>query len=107
MTSRRPSPFAIVATAVGLFLVVFALLTFQVRAHARPVMAGAPAPVRRVLERRVMIRKVIVVVRRSDDSGAAAPARAVVRVAPPTLTPPAASAPAPRTPAPPLVSRTS
>jgi hypothetical protein len=94
--------FAVTTTALGLFLVVFTLLAFQLRAQARPAVAASP-PARRVLQRRIVVRKVIVTVR--SDAPAAAPAR-VVSSAPAVVTGPAPVAPAPA-PAAPLVSHTS
>jgi hypothetical protein len=105
-SSRRPSPFAVIAGALGLFLVVFALLAFQLRAHARPALAAAPpTPVRRVLNRRILIRKVIVIVRSAAAPG---PARVVESAPAVSGAPAAAPAPAPApAPAAPLVSHTS
>jgi hypothetical protein len=107
MTSRRSGAFGVVAGALGLFLVVFTLLAVQVRATNRNHLAAAapPAAIRRVLERRVVIRTVIVQLlpaEAGDDGGAAR----AVRVSVPVVTGAPASVPAPA-PAAPLVTRTS
>jgi hypothetical protein len=113
MTSsrRRSSRWGIVTAALGLFLVVFALLAVQMRAQGggSPV-AAAPerAPARRVLVRRVVTRTVVVHVRREDGGGTRA-VRVAVPVTAQTSTPAArpGPAPAPAPPPAPLVSRTS
>jgi hypothetical protein len=114
MTRRRPrsaSAAIVVAGSLALFLVVFALLVFQLRAGRDPalraVTAQVPAPpAKRILERRIVIRKVIVHVRPRADDEEAAPA--VVLAAPATVTAaPPAAAPAPAPAPAPLVTRTS
>lgn len=120
-SARRggPGAFGVVAGALGLFLVVFALLAIQLRAARPTTVAAAPAQTtaRRVLERRVVIRKVVVHVRPAPEGDDGS--RRTVRVsAPVTAAAPAAPArtPVPATPAPvapapapaaPLVTRTS
>jgi hypothetical protein len=116
----RPGAFGVVAGALGLFLVVFALLAIQLRAARPTTVAAAPAQTaaRRVLERRVVIRKVIVSVRPApegeDGSRRTVLASAPVVIGAPPATPaPVSVAPAPAAPAPapapaaPLVTRTS
>lgn len=112
MTSRR-SPAAAIVTAgsLALFLVVFALLVFQLRAGRDPALGAAAAqpaavPAKRILLRKVVITKRIVTVKRDDDEPApAAPAQQPVVASAPA---PAPAAPAPAAPAPrPLVSRSS
>ncbi len=114
---RRPSPLPVVAGALAMLLVVFSLLAFQMRAKRDAVLAAsarpvAAAPPRRVIERRVIVTKVIVRVRRDegDDTPAPAPATRISQPAPAPAAP-AAPAPAPAAPAPapaaPLTTRTS
>jgi hypothetical protein len=114
----RPGAFGVVAGALGLFLVVFALLAIQLRAARPTTVAAAPAQTaaRRVLERRVVIRKVIVHVRPAPagDDGSRRTGRApasVVIGATPAAPAPVPAAPAPvvpaSAPAAPLVTRTS
>src|SRR4051794_40685351 len=107
---RRPSPLPVVVGALALFLAVFNLLAFQLRAKrdaaqlasARPV---ATEPQRRVLKRRVIVTEVIVRVRREEGDDGPAPVTRVSQVAPaPAQAAPAA--PAARAPAP-LTTRTS
>ncbi len=117
---RRPSPLPVVAGALALLLVVFSLLAFQMRAKrdalasasARPV---AAAPPRRVIERRVIVTKVIVRVRRDEGDDTPVPVQRVSQTipapaAPAAPAPAAPAAPAPAAPAPapaPLTTRTS
>ena len=112
---RRPSPLPVVAGSLALLLVVFSLLAFQMRAQrdatlaasARPV---AAAPPRRVIERRVIVTKVIVRVRRDEGDDAPVPVTRVSQTipAPAAPAPAAPAAPAPAAPAPaPLTTRTS
>ena len=109
---RRPSPLPVVVGALALFLVVFNLLAFQMRAKrdaaqlasARPV---AAQPERRVLKRRVIVTKVIVRVRREEGDDGSAPVTRVSQAVPAPAQP-APAAPAPAAPAPaPLTTRTS
>jgi hypothetical protein len=109
--SRRPGPLPVVAGALALFLVAFSLLAFRQRARDAALVAAArPAlqapPGRRVLERKVIVTKLIVTVRRDDgeDGGHAV----VTSVAPASSgsLPAAAPAAAPAAPAP-LTTRTS
>jgi hypothetical protein len=120
-SARRggPGAFGVAAGALGLFLVVFALLAIQLRAARPTTVAAVPAQTaaRRVLERRVVIRKVVVHVRPAPEGDDRS--RRTVRVsAPVTAAAPAAAAPAPvpaapapvvpaPAPAAPLVTRTS
>jgi hypothetical protein len=101
MTSRRsPAAAIVMAGSLALFLVVFALLVFQLRAGRDPALGAAAAqpaavPAKRILLRKVVITKRIVTVEHDEERAAAAPAsQRVVRSAP---------APAPA----PLVSRSS
>src|SRR4051794_17294079 len=112
---RRPSPLPVVVGALALFLVVFNLLAFQLRAKrdaaqlapSRPV---ATEPQRRVLKRRVIVTKVIVRVRREEGDDGPAPVTRVSQIVPAPAqaarAAPAPAAPAARAPAP-LTTRTS
>jgi len=110
---HRPSPFPVLAGALALLLVVFSLLAFQMRAKrdatlAASVRPAAAAPPRRVIERRVIVTKVIVRVRRDEGGDAPVPVTRVAQTVPAPA--PAAPAPAPAAPAPapaPLTTRTS
>jgi hypothetical protein len=111
MTSRRPPAAVIVAAgSLAVFCVVFALLAFQLRAGRDPGLSAASASVptaprvRRVIDRRIVVRKVIVQVRPREDD-APAPVTRVVTAPAPAPAPVQAAPPAPA-PAP-LVSRTS
>jgi hypothetical protein len=108
----RPGPFPVVAGALAVFLVVFSLLAFQVRAQRPTALAAAPAQpasVRRVLERRVVVTKVVVLVRRESDDLPPAPAvtQVVRSSAPAAVAVPAPAIPAPAPARAPLTTRTS
>jgi hypothetical protein len=113
MTSRRaPAAVIVAAGSLAVFCVVFALLAFQLRAGRDPALSAASAsvpaapPVRRVIQRRIVIRKVIIHVRpREDDTPA--PATRTVTAAAPAPAPVQAAAPAPAPAPAPLVTRTS
>lgn len=102
--ARRPSLGSVATLAMATFVVVLALLAVQLRlgrdpALGRPTPAAAPA--RRILERRIIDRRVIHVL----PAGTQTRARPSSPVTVPPTVPPAAPAPAPA-PAP-LVTRTS
>ena len=117
MTSRRsPAAAIVIAGSLALFLVVFALLVFQLRAGRDPALGAAaaqpaPVPAKRILLRKVVITKRIVTVKHDDDDSPAATAPApqqLVQSAPAAAAAPAPAAPAPAAPAPaPLVTRSS
>jgi hypothetical protein len=90
-----------VAGALGLFLVVFALLAIQLRAARPTTVAAAPAQTaaRRVLERRVVIRKVVVHVRPAPEGDDGS--RRTVRVSAPVTASARVTASAPAAPVPP------
>jgi hypothetical protein len=102
-TARGPSATAVIVTALGSFLVVLAILALQMRAGKDPVVmpAAAPAPTRKIVHRRIVVRRVIVTdapARTTDPAPSAPPpARSapvqVVQASPP----PPAPAPAPVT----------
>ena len=110
---RRLSPLPVVFGALALFLLVFNLLAFQTRAKRDSIQVAAARtaaePPRRVIERRVIVTKVIVRVRRAEDDGAPAPVTRVSQTVPaPAQSAPSAPVPAAPAPAPaPLTTRTS
>jgi len=123
---RRPRPTAVAASSLALFLAIFTLLAWQMRAGRDPALGASaqsahPAAPRAVIVRRVVVTKRHVVIVEDDDAqagddgtrqaAAAAPSRAAstsVQNAAPAQAP-AAQAPAPQpAPAPaPVVTRTS
>jgi hypothetical protein len=109
---RKPSPLPVVAGALALFLVVFNLLVFQMRADSQATAVAsarpaAAAPPRRVIHRRVIVTKVIVRVRRDEGDDGSAPVTRVSQTVPAPARPaPAPAAPAAPAPAP-LTTRTS
>ena len=124
MTRRPALPARLVAGAsLALFLLIFALLVFQLRSGRDPALGGAaattqtpppPPPPKRVLVRKLIITRVIVHLPEEDAAqpstkvsarapAAPAPARSVPAVA---QAPAAAPAPAPA-PATPLTTRSS
>jgi hypothetical protein len=109
---RRLSPLPVVLGALALFLLVFNLLAFQTRAKHDAVQVAARTaaePPRRVIERRVIVTKVIVRVRRDEGDDTPAPVTRVSQTVPaPAQAAPSAPAPAPAAPArAPLTTRTS
>jgi hypothetical protein len=105
----------VIAGSLALFLVVFALLVFQLRAGRDPALGAsaqpAAVPAKRILHRRVVITKKIITIReREPDAEGTAVAQvpqtsvqaAPVQSAPPPAAP-AAPAPAPA----PLATRSS
>jgi hypothetical protein len=106
---RVPGPFAVIAGSLGVFFAILGLLAARERLAvvAEPVATAAPPP-RRVIERRVVLTRIVVHRRPANAPGPAATASAP-RSAPPAPAAPAparaqapapAPAPAPSTPAP-------
>ena len=91
---KKPGPFPVIAGSLGLFLATAAGLAFQMRAGADPALGGEPvvlaAGPRPVIERRVVITRIV----EHRPRGGAAPTAA------PAVSEPAAPAPAAATPAP-------
>ena len=117
MTRRRsPAPAIVAAGSLALFLVVFALLVFQLRAGRDPALSTAAAQPAAVPAKRILLRKVVITRGSSSSTRetprAAAPALQPVVQSAPAAAAPAAAAPAPAAPAPapaprPLVTRSS
>jgi hypothetical protein len=109
MTSARPRGFAIVAAGLGVFLVCFLLFALQARSAHRQALAAVPdaAAPQRVLQRRVVVRTIVVHLRPAGEEGS----RAIpVRVTVPATPAPVSTthvAPAPAAAPAPLVTRTS
>jgi len=99
MTRRPAPPVRLVAGAsLALFLLVFALLVFQLRSGRDPALGGAvaavqatPPPPKRVLVRKLIITRVIVHLPAEDE---ARPATGVSAPAPAAPAPVSHSAPA-------------
>ena len=87
--ARGPGAMPVLLAALAAFVVVLAILGLQMRAGRDPAVKGtaAPAP-RRILERRVVVRRVVI-----TDAPASAPA-------PARASAPAQASPSPPPPAP-------
>jgi len=115
---RRPAPPArvVAGASLALFLLVFALLVFQLRSGRDPALGGAvaavqatPPPPKRVLVRKLIITKVVVHLPREHAARPATVVSAPVVAAPVRSAPAVARVPAPApAPAPaPLTTRSS
>ncbi len=102
---RRPRPWPVIASALAVFFAVLILIAFQSRVPPAPATTVAAAPPRQVIERRVIVTRVVTELR--DDGRPAAPRVQVISVpVAPSSPAPAQVAPAPPASAP-LTTRTS
>src|SRR3954470_9293360 len=77
---RRPRPTLVIASSLALFLAVFALLAWQMRAGRDPALSAVakaarpPAPRRVVVRRVVVTKRHVVIVEDEDEEPSAASA---------------------------------
>ncbi len=97
---RKPGPLMVIASSLGLFLAITALLALQLRAGADPALgageplaAAAPAAPKVIIRRRVIVTRVV----EHRPSRRARAVAAATGAPAPTNTAPAAPAPAPLT----------